>query len=261
MAVESKGLLTKYIEYTTSNYLFKNVSTGVETFIDSAESDKLSKTVDSEDIKGGVFNQTFATINKDEKIQLEVTDVLSREELNLARWGATMKTGDDIVATIQPKTYVVTNNDGKKFTLDEQPIRNEDIAVYNVKDGSMLTLTTDYTVEGKNVTIVKEDINVNDQILVGSYRYTAPSQTEYYDVTGETVPTIYEVTRFKPVYNLNDEIVYWRETHMPRVQLDKAIEESGKTEKTKQTSTYTCNVLKDPNLPYTMRTIIRKVGK
>ncbi|WP_195618582.1 hypothetical protein [Clostridium paraputrificum] len=262
MAVESKGLMEKFIEYTTSNYLFKNIATGVETFIDSAESDKLSKTVDTEDIKGGVYNQTFTTINKNEKIALEVVDVLSREELNLARWGAVMQKGSDIVATAQPKMYdAISDSSTVKIILDEEPIDTEDVAIYDNKDRHMLTLTTDYTINGKDVEIKLAGAKATDKFFVGSYKYMAPADTEYYNITGETQPTIYEVTRFKPIYNLDDEIVYWRETHMPRVQLDKAIEETGNTEKTKQTSTYTCNVLRDPNMPYTMQTIHRKVKK
>lgn len=246
----------KYVEYTTSYYIFKNIATGQETFIDSAESDKLAKTVDTEEVKGGPKNLTFFTISKNEKINIEVVDVLSREELIRARWGAELKKETGIALPQLPSIKTVKQNVGKlEFNLDQKPIDNTKVVIYDNKTGTKLEPTTDYTITEKVVEIKKSGVNNGDTFYVESYTYASESEVEFYDVGTDSVPSVYEVYRIKEIYNTNDEVVYLRTTHMPKVQLDKAIEENGQTEKTKQTTTYSGTVQKSDNYPYVMRTV------
>lgn len=249
----------KLVEYTTSYYIFRNLKTGEETFIDSAESDKLSKSITVDDVKGGVYNNTFFSISKDEKIELEVVDILTREELNRNRWGAELSTGSIPVREI-PFTYSVADLESSKkgFTLKSEPIDTASIKIYNATTGTILTADTDYTIEAKNVEIKTSDVKVGDTFYVESYLYNSTQTTEYYDVGVNSVPSVYDVTKMKPIFNTDDEIVFWRQTHMPKVQLDRSIEESGNTEKSKQTNTYKGSVQKSDKYPYTMRTIYVK---
>lgn len=248
----------KLVEYTTSYYIFRNLKTKEETFIDSAESDKLSKTIDVEEVKGGVMNNTLFTISKNEKIDLEVVDVLTREELNRARWGAELKKGAIPVREV-PFIYTAGDSEGKKvFELKSEPIDINSVKIFETKTKQLLAISTDYTITGKQVEITKSDVAVGDTFSVESYLYNSTAETEYYDVGVNSVPAVYDVTKMKPIYNTNDEIVYWRQTHMPKVQLDRSIEETGNTEKSKQTNTYKGSVQKGDNYPYTMRTIYVK---
>lgn len=256
----------KYIEYTTSAILLRHKVTGEEIYLDSLESDKLAKTIDTEDIKGGITNETFVTINKNEKITFEAVDVLSREGLNIAKWGGTLKTGSDLVATCFPtnKAIIATGEVGSEvytITLDETPIDTDTVVLFDNKNGEELVETTDYTVSGKEITIIKSGLTNADTIYVSSYDYVAPALTEYYDVTGSGVSAMFEAIIRKPIFDMLDNIKYWRETHIPKVQMDTAIEQSGNTEKGKQAVTHTFSVLKDDAYDYKMRVIHIKVAE
>lgn len=256
----------KFIEYTTSAVLLRHKVTGEEIYLDSLESDKLAKTIDTEDIKGGITNETFVTINKNEKITFEAVDVLSREGLNIAKWGGTLKTGSDLVATCFPtnKAVIATGEVGSEvytITLDETPIDIDTVVLFDNKNGEELVETTDYAVSGKEITIIKAGLTNANTIYVSSYDYVAPALTEYYDVTGSGVSAMFEAIIRKPIYDMTDTIKYWRETHIPKVQMDTAIEQSGNTEKGKQTVTHTFSVLKDDAYDYKMRVIHIKVAE
>lgn len=252
--VENKYLLDQYIEYSVSDVILINKSTGMESFIASLESDKLSKSCDEEMIKGGSNNLTFATITKNQEIVYELTDVLSREDINLGKWGAKMKNGT-VLAYHRPHNYTVTESTGKKVTLDETPHDVNEVAIYNTKTNTLLNSSSDYSISGKEVTITAEGVNAGDTVWVTSYRYEKTT-VDYYDVGDSSVPSVYEVILMKPIYDTNDQIVFYRQTHIPKAKMSNNIESNGNTEKTKQTQTSTLTVMKDPAYDYVMRVML-----
>lgn len=236
------------MEVSVSDFIFRNKITGVESFVDSVESQTLSKSVQTEKIKAGIQNNTLCTIDGETETTLEIVDVLKRPELILlGKWGGQEKKGS-IVKTVFPNNYPVES--GKKITLPHEPINEDDIVIY--QGTKALTVTTDYTISGKEVTIVSGDINEGDNLFITSFEYNAPSVT-YYDMGEGSNSTSFEILEKKPVFDLNMNIVQYKYTHYPKCRMSTDVEEAGETTRTKQTNTYSFSVEKDLAYNYLFR--------
>ncbi len=236
------------LEVSVSDYVLRNLTTGVETFIDTVKSETLSKTSTITKLKCGINNDTIASINGDEEISLEIQDLVSRPELTNAKWGATVQNGA-IKKTVFPKNYIV--EELKKITLPQTPLVEDEIVIYNGSEP--LTKTTDYTIADKVITIVKEDINVGDSLFITSYSYTGTSG-EYFEVSESANALAFEIIQRKPIFDTNMNIKSWRVRHFGKATLDPSTEETGESERGEQPITYTFSIEKNASLPYVFRT-------
>ena len=111
--VENPEFLNKYLEISTAEVIVLNPGTKQEIFMAYLESDSLDQKVDEEKIKGGISNDTIAVINKNKEITFEVSEQVSRKEMQLAKLQAVQKTG--MVEVYQfPEVYEVMS---EKITL------------------------------------------------------------------------------------------------------------------------------------------------
>lgn len=235
------------MEVSVSDFVFRNKITQVESFVDSVESQTLSKTVQTEKIKAGVNNNTLVTIDGETETTLEIVDVLKRPELILlGKWGGQEKTGA-ITKTVFPNNYTVEAE--KKITLPQTPIKTSDVVVYK---GDKALEISKYSVTGKEITITDESINVGDNLFVTSFEYTA-TEGKYYDMGEGSNSTTFEVLEKKPVFDLNMNIVQYKYSHYPKCRMSTEVEETGETARTKQTNTYSFSVEKDPAYNYLFR--------
>lgn len=236
------------LEVSVSDYILRNLSTGVETFIDTVKSETLSKTSTVTKLKCGINNDTLASINGDEEISLEIQDLISRPELSNAKWGATVKTGT-IVKTAFPKNYIVDSN--KAITLAQTPLNSEEIVIY--KGNTALTSTTDYSIADKKITISSDSVAVGDSLFVTSYSYQGV-EGEYFEVAEGATALAYEIIQRKPIFDTKMNIKSWRIRHFGKATLDPSTEETGQSEKGEQPITYKFSVEKNEDLPYVFRT-------
>lgn len=241
------------MEVSVSDFVLRNKVTGVESFVDSVESQTLSKTVQTEKIKAGIQNNTLCTIDGETETTLEIVDVLKRPELILlGKWGGKEKSGV-ITKTVFPNNYTVETE--KKITLPQQPINTSDIVVYK---GEKALESGNYSVSGKEITITDDSVNVGDNLFITSFEYTAESST-YYDMGEGSNSTTFEILEKKPVFDLNMNIIQYKYTHYPKCRMSTEVEESGETSRTKQTNTYSFSVEKDQNYNYLFRVWLEDV--
>lgn len=252
----------KYIEYTTSEVILIN-DKNEEIYLNGLKSDTLKKEVDTLEIKGGIENNTLTTIDKTVTYTFEAEDQLSNETLNIAKWkgaiGETSSTATILLTQFPTNKTVKSDNkqDSPKLTieLDNEPSNADDLVL--LYKGEALQ-SSDYSLTGKEVTITKEGVTAGETIYVSSYSYVSGEGIKYYDVgstSSNTAGTIFKAIIRKPIYDLEDNIVYWRQTFCPKVQLDKNVEQTGNTEKGEQPSTHKFTVLKSDDYDYTMRII------
>lgn len=236
------------LEVSVSDYVLRNLTTGVETFIDTVKSETLSKTSTITKLKCGINNDTIASVPGDTEISLEIQDLVSRPELTNAKWGATIETGT-IKKTVFPKNYTVES--GKTITLPHVPIDEDEIVVY--QGNKVLEKTTGYTIAEKVITIVDDGVKEGDSLFITSYSYTA-NAAEYFEVAESPTALAFEILQRKPIFDTDMNIKSWRIRHFGKATLDTSTEESGQSERGEQPITYTFSIEKNPNLPYVFRT-------
>lgn len=232
--LENKYLLEQYQETSTAEVSAINRATGQELFFATLEADELSHEVDSEEIKGGIWNDTISTINKSKTIRFKVTDVVSRMDVQMNKLGAEMKTAEKAIQCWhRPHNYTVELNASKKeITLDKEPKVTSSVSIYNSKTGKMLAPTTDFVITGNKVEIKSVDINDGDNVFVTAYKYDI-TDIDYADISGKTLPQSYELIINKPLFNTDDTLVCWKQYYFPKAKMSGSFTLSGQTEKTK----------------------------
>lgn len=239
----------QYMELSTAEVIAYNPATQVELFSNSLKSDKLDQKVDEVKIKAGIYNNTFAVIDKNKEITFEMVDVLSRYDWNLQKWGSELQTGK-VEATHFPKAYTVTlTGSDKIITLDKTPLYPEEVSIYHTSTQKLLVKDTDFTISGKIVTITDVGVDENDAMWVTSFSYTSET-LKYYDIKGTSLPSVVSLVVRKPVYNLNDEIVFFKVMTFPKVKMSLSTTEEGATEKDERTRTTTFTVLQSQDKEY-----------
>lgn len=248
---ENKYLLEQFMETSTAEVIAINRATGEELFFGTLESDELSHEVETEEIKGGIWNDTITTINKNKTIKFKVTDVCSRMDVQMNKLGATIKTADNAVQAWHfPKNYEVVNNvSTKEITLPETPKKPDELTIYNTKTNRVLALTTDYTLSGKTVTILSADINVGDNVFVTSYQYDKTG-IDYADISGQPLPQSYVLIVRKPLFDTDDTVVCWKQYFFPKAKMSGSFTLSGQTEKTKNAEDTEFTIEKDSTYDY-----------
>lgn len=248
---ENKYLLEQYQETSTAEVIAINRTTGQELFFATLESDELSHEVDTEEIKGGIWNDTISTINKSKTIKFKVTDVVSRMDVQMNKLGAEIKTSETAIQAWHfPHNYTVTLNEAKKeITLDETPKKTEEVCIYNSKTKKALVATTDFVITGNKVEIKSSDINDGDNVFVTSYQYDKTG-VEYADISGKTLPQSYMLIVRKPLFNTDDTVVCWKQYFFPKAKMSGSFTLSGQTEKTKNTEDTEFIIEKDTAYDY-----------
>ena len=217
---ENKYLLEQYQETSTAEVIAINRATGQELFFATLESDELSHEVDTEEIKGGIWNDTISTINKSKTIRFKVTDVVSRMDVQMNKLGAEIKKSESAIQAWHfPHNYTVTTNlENKEVTLDETPKKVEEVCIYNSKTKKLLQSSTDYNIVGNKVTITASDINDGDNVFVTSYQYDKTG-VEYADISGKTLPQSYMLIVRKTLFNTDDTVVCWKQYFFPKAKM------------------------------------------
>lgn len=248
---ENKYLLEQYQETSTAEVIAINRATGQELFFATLESDELSHEVDTEEIKGGIWNDTISTINKSKTIRFKVTDVVSRMDVQMNKLGAEIKKSESAIQAWHfPHNYTVTTNlENKEVTLDETPKKVEEVCIYNSKTKKLLQSSTDYNIVGNKVTITASDINDGDNVFVTSYQYDKTG-VEYADISGKTLPQSYMLIVRKPLFNTDDTVVCWKQYFFPKAKMSGSFTLSGQTEKTKNTEDTEFIIEKDTAYDY-----------
>ena len=239
---------TRELEISVSDFVLRNKATGVETYIDTVESENLSKTSDQTKVKAGINNDVITTINSGEEISLEIVDVVARQELVNAKWNAQEKTGA-IVKTEFPRNYTVDSR--KTITLPQTPLDPSEIIIYN--GNTALNKGTDFDIEEKTVTIKNEAAKAGDSLFVTSYSYQA-EEGAYYEVGEGATALVFEILQKKPIFDDNLNIIKWKYRHYGKATMDTNAEESGQTERQSQPITYKFSIEKASDLPYVFRT-------
>lgn len=248
---ENKYLLEQYQETSTAEVIAINRATGQELFFATLESDELSHEVDTEEIKGGIWNDTISTINKSKTIRFKVTDVVSRMDVQMNKLGAEVKKAESAIQAWHfPHNYTVTlNSENKEVTLDETPKKVEEVCIYNSKTKKLLQSSTDYNIVGNKITITASDINDGDNVFVTSYQYDKTG-VEYADISGKTLPQSYMLIVRKPLFNTDDTVVCWKQYFFPKAKMSGSFTLSGQTEKTKNTEDTEFIIEKDTAYDY-----------
>ena len=239
---------TRELEISVSDFVLRNKATGVETYIDTVESENLSKTSDQTKVKAGINNDVITTINSGEEISLEIVDVVARQELVNAKWNAQEKTGT-IVKTEFPKNYTVDS--GKTITLPQTPLDPSEIIIYN--GNTALEKDTDFDISEKVVTIKTDAAKAGASLFVTSYSYQA-EEGAYYEVGEGATALVFEILQKKPIFDDNLNIIKWKYRHYGKATMDTNAEESGQTERQSQPITYKFSIEKASDLPYVFRT-------
>ena len=239
---------TRELEISVSDFVLRNKATGVETYIDTVESENLSKTSDQTKVKAGINNDVITTINSGEEISLEIVDVVARQELVNAKWNAQEKTGA-IVKTEFPKNYTVDSR--KTITLPQIPLDPSEIIIYN--GNTALKKGTDFDIAEKVVTIKNDAAKAGDSLFVTSYSYQAEDGA-YYEVGEGATALVFEILQKKPIFDDNLNIIKWKYRHYGKATMDTNAEESGQTERQSQPITYKFSIEKASDLPYVFRT-------
>ena len=102
--VENPYYNKKYMELSTARAIVINPETKQQLFMCELESDELAQTVEEEKIKADIYNHTICTINKNKENTMKIVEVVSRMDLQLLKFGATMEEGV-VYAWTDPAEY------------------------------------------------------------------------------------------------------------------------------------------------------------
>lgn len=231
-------------ELSTANFYALDPSTGLELYTGTLESDQLERTVEQEKIKGGIGNDTLTVIDKSSELNLTVTDVVNRRDMLAAKLGTSIQKGKIIVKHL-PKNYEVKEDTGLKVTLSATPLDGAVLNIYDNKDKTKMEVTTDYTISGSVITIIKEGIKAGDTIFVTGFDYETTA--EYIDIPSISSTKSMQVIVEKPIWNADGEIVYYKQYNFPKAKIDGSFTTSGNTEKQANPDETKFTITKDGN--------------
>lgn len=231
-------------ELSTANFYALDPSTGLELYTGTLESDQLERTAEQEKIKGGIDNDTLTVIDKSSELNLTVTDVVNRRDMLAAKLGTSIQKGKVIVKHL-PKNYEVKEDAGLKVTLSATPLADAVLNIYDNKDKAKMEVTTDYTISGNVITIVKEGIQAGDTIFVTGFDYETTA--EYIDIPSTSSTKSMQVIIEKPIWDADGEIVYYKQYNFPKAKIDGSFTTSGNTEKQANPDETKFTITKDGN--------------
>lgn len=235
------------LDIAVSDYVLRNLTTGVETFIDTITEENLEKTSTSTKVKAGVNADVVYTINGDEEITLTFSDAFSRPELTNLKWNAQEKNGV-IVKTCFPKNYIVST--GKTINLPQEPLVTADVILYK---GETPLESLKYSISGKVITITDDSVNEGDSIFVSSFEYNSEA-SDYFEVGEGSSALSFEILRRKPIFNDNLEITKYKCQHFGKATMSAEASEQRTAERESQPTEYSFSIEKRQDLPYVFRT-------
>ena len=126
----------------------------------------ISSTVQNSLIKNGRGNKTWASIDYDKELSVELsTNVIDFNQIAIAAGSAIVK-GATTVHT-EAKVFTIDTN---AITLDETPLNKSEVQIVNIATDEVLKETTDYSISNKTVTFTNLD-DVDVKVL--PYAYTS----------------------------------------------------------------------------------------
>ena len=212
-----------------------------------------------EEIKGGIGNDTLTTIRKGRTIKFKVSDPVTKLDIQLAKLGAELKNGSVLAWHFDKAYTVATNLTKKEVTLDEIPSDISKVIIYNTKTKKALVPTTDYVITGNKVEVKAVDILANDNIYVGAFEYE--KLADYADISNKPLPSSYTLIIRKPLFNLDEQIVAYKQYFFPKAKMSGSFTLKGATEKTKNVEDTEFTIEKDINYDYLGRIMFIKEGE
>jgi hypothetical protein len=139
-------------------------------------------TSETKDVEGG--GVVVATLHSPRKETITLQDVRFHFDILAKQLGTTIAIGAGEAWTF-PKLQVVEAV--KKVTLAKAPKTPADVKVKD-STGTLLVYTTDYTVAGSEITIVKSGINIGDTVEVQGYKYATSATTQTITIDNTKYP-------------------------------------------------------------------------
>lgn len=128
-------------------------------------SSELSSTVQNSLIKNGRGNRTWASIDYDKELNVTLqSNVLDLNQIALSCGSAIVEGATTVYSEAVVKTIKET-----KVTLDQIPLVTKDVQIIEIATDKVLTETTDYTINAKEVTFTK----VTGDVKILPYPYTS----------------------------------------------------------------------------------------
>lgn len=147
-----------------------NMAIGSTTLTDAG----IDVKVQSSDVKGGAGNPLLGVLHSDREISINLTDIEFKYDWIAKQLGQTVTTGAG-VGYAAPIWYTV--GAGLTFTLAATPLNTADLNIFDAS-GVKLALTTDFTILGGVVTIVKAGIVAGNSVEVRTYSFTTNVLTQ-----------------------------------------------------------------------------------
>lgn len=142
-------------------YLDGKIALVQENLTDSS----ISSTVQNSLIKNGRGNKTWASIDYDKELNVELqTNVIDFNQIALSA-GSAIVEGATTVYT-EAKVHTIS---GTKITLDKEPLVSSEVQIIEVATDKVLKETTDYTISGRDVTFT----SITGDVKVLPYTYTS----------------------------------------------------------------------------------------
>lgn len=125
----------------------------------------ISSTVQNSLIKNGRGNKTWASIDYDKELNVELqTNVIDFNQIALSA-GSAIVEGATTVYT-EAKVHTIS---GTKITLAKEPLVSSEVQIIEVATDNVLKETTDYTISGTDVTFT----SITGDVKVLPYKYTS----------------------------------------------------------------------------------------
>lgn len=259
--IENEWLRKDLLEVSVANFYSYDSVTGLEYYSGTLESHSIEQKTTEEELKGGQDNDTIATLDKGKTLELKITDIVSRQDIQTIRLGGTIKTvGTDVVdAFHMPKNYSIIDTAGTlSITLDETPKAGEEVLVYNNKTNKVI-LPAKAVILANKVTITESGLVAGDTVYVTGFKYLAKATDKYAEIsTGSTAPTLFTVVEV-PLFDSDVNIVATKQYIFPRTKMSGEVTLAGKSEKTKNSDTTTLKIMKDTSLNYLGRIIFKNM--
>lgn len=142
-------------------YLDGKIALVQENLTDSS----ISSTVQNSLIKNGRGNKTWASIDYDKELNVELqTNVIDFNQIALSA-GSAIVEGATTVYT-EAKVHTIS---GTKITLAKEPLVSSEVQIIEVATDKVLKETTDYTISGTDVTFT----SITGDVKVLPYTYTS----------------------------------------------------------------------------------------
>lgn len=142
-------------------YLDGKIALVQENLTDSS----ISSTVQNSLIKNGRGNKTWASIDYDKELNVELqTNVIDFNQIALSA-GSAIVEGATTVYT-EAKVHTIS---GTKITLAKEPLVSSEVQIIEVATDKVLKETTDYTISGMDVTFT----SITGDVKVLPYKYTS----------------------------------------------------------------------------------------